>query len=59
MAHTDQVIRDTRRTLDALARGEDTPASPASQAAPALQSNQAFDDLPESWLGGSGRDEYE
>jgi hypothetical protein len=51
MAHADQVIRDTRRTLDSLARGEGTSASPRSQAAPTLQSD--------SWLGGNGMDGHE
>jgi hypothetical protein len=51
MAHADQVIRDTRRTLDSLARGEGTSASPRSQAAPTLQSD--------SWLGGNGMDGHD
>ncbi len=54
MAHADQVIRDTRRTLDALARGEGAPTSPRSQAAPTLQSEHPSDDLPESMPGGNG-----
>ena len=59
MAHAEQVIRDTRRTLDALARGEGAPTSPRSQAAPTLQSEHPSDDLPESWLGGNGMDDHE
>ncbi len=59
MAHADLAIRDTRRVLDALARGEAAPASPRSRAAPTLQSQQPFDDLPESWLGGNGTDDHE
>jgi hypothetical protein len=59
MAHADQVIRDTRRALDALARGEGVPAAPRSQAAPTLQSEHSSDDLPESWLGGNGMDDHE
>jgi hypothetical protein len=59
MAHADQVIRDTRSRLDALARGEGAPTSPRSQAAPTLQSEHPSDDLPESWLGGNGMDDHE
>ncbi len=59
MAHADQVIRDTRRALDALARGEGAPASPRSRAAPTLQPEHSSDDLPESWLGGNGMDDHE
>jgi hypothetical protein len=59
MAHADQVIRDTRRALDALVRGEGAPAAPRSQAAPKLQSEHPSDDLPESWLGGNGMDDHE
>ena len=59
MAHAEQVIRDTRRTLDALARGEGAPTFPRSQAAPTLQSEHPSDDLPESWLGGNGMDDHE
>jgi hypothetical protein len=51
MAHADQVIRDTRRTLDALARGNVAPVSGRSQAAPGLHGNSPSGDLPESWLG--------
>jgi hypothetical protein len=58
MAHADQVIRDTRRALDALARGEGTPAAPRSQAAPTLQSEHPSDALPESWLEGNGMDNH-
>jgi hypothetical protein len=52
MAHAEQLIRDTRRKLDALARGEVAPASARSQPAPALQSEHPSDDLPDSWLDG-------
>jgi hypothetical protein len=59
MAHADQVVRGTRRGLDALARGESAPAAPRSQAAPTLQSEHPSDDLPKSWLGGNEMDDHE
>jgi hypothetical protein len=59
MAHADQVIRDTRRRLDALASGDVAPASPRSQAARTLQSEKPSDDLSEAWLGGNGMDDHE
>jgi len=59
MAHADQVIRDTRRTLDALARCEVAPASARSQAGAVIQTNLSSEDLPESWLDDDGTDEHE
>ncbi len=59
MAHADQVIRDTRRTLDALARCEVAPASARSQAGAVIQTNFSSEDLPESWLDDDGTDEHE
>jgi hypothetical protein len=59
MAHADQVIRDTRRTLDALARGELVPATVRSQAGAVIQTNLSSEDLPESWLDDDGMDEHE
>jgi hypothetical protein len=58
-AHADQVIRDTRRTLDALARCEVAPASARSQAGAVIQTNLSSEDLPESWLDDDGTDEHE
>jgi hypothetical protein len=59
MAHADQVIRDTRRTLDALARGEHVPATVRLQAGALIQTKLSSEDLPESWLDDDGMDEHE
>jgi len=59
MAHADQVIRDTRRTLDALARGEQVPATVRLQAGAVIQTKLSSEDLPESWLDDDGMDEHE
>jgi hypothetical protein len=59
MAHADQVIRDTRRTLDALARGEHVPATVRLQAGAVIQTKPSSEDLPELWLDDDGMDEHE
>ena len=59
IAHADQVIRDTRRALNALARGEGALASARPQATAALLTALPSDDLPEFWLGGNGTDANE
>jgi hypothetical protein len=59
MAHADQVIRDTRLALNALARGDGSPISPRSKAALTSQSDHPSNALPESWLGGNGRENHE
>jgi hypothetical protein len=48
MAHADRVIRDTRRSIDAIRRGEDVPATQVAQIAPALQSRPPSDGPPDS-----------
>jgi hypothetical protein len=48
MAHADRVIRNTRRTLDAMIRGG---------VAQPLQAARPPDDLPESWFGNDPSDE--
>ncbi len=58
MAHADQVIKDTRRTLDALARCEVAPASARSQAGAVIQTNLSSEDLLESCLDDDGTDEH-
>jgi hypothetical protein len=51
MAHADRVMRDTRRSLDAIRRGEGAPAAQAAQVASALQSGPPSDAPPDSWYG--------
>jgi hypothetical protein len=59
MAHAEQVIRDTRRALDALARRDVAPESCRSQIAPALKSDRLAEGLPESWSGDDQSGGYE
>jgi len=59
MAHADQVIRDTRRALDSLARGEVASAAVPSQGAPALQPDVPSDDPPDPWLVDDQMEEHE
>jgi hypothetical protein len=49
MAHADRVIRDTRRSIDAIRRGGDAPAAQAAQIAPELQSRPPSDGPPDFW----------
>ena len=59
MAHADQVIRDTRRALDSLARGKVASAAVPSQGAPALQPDLPSDDPPDPWLVDDQMQEHE
>ena len=54
MTHADQVIRTTRRTLDALARGERPVAAALCQADATAQSVLPTDDLSDPGLDDSG-----
>jgi hypothetical protein len=50
MAHANQMVRDTHRPLDSLARGEVASAAVPLHAAPAWQPDLPSDDPPDSWL---------
>jgi hypothetical protein len=49
MAHADRVIRDTRRSIDAIRRGDVAPATQAAHVASALQSGPPSEGLPDPW----------